>query len=560
MMIRKQSRLSRAILLVTMLSVSQSAFAADDASTSVKTQGSGDVEQLKAQLAQQQIQLEQLKNTLEAQKKMIESLARGATVVNSSAPAKPASLGDVASLTPMIPASPVLEQKGLPVVPSSSSQGADMDAPSPMSLKIGNSYITPIGFMDFTSVNRTTVGGGGIGSNFGSILYNTAANSRLSEFRLSPQNSRLGARFDSKYKDVKVMAYWESDFLGNNPANVAVSSNSDTFRLRLYWVDLMKDKWELLAGQSWSLMTPGRTGISPLPGNLFYSQDIDVNYQAGLTWSRDPGIRLVYHASNAWTMAFAAENAEQYVGGSAGGSTVVPPAGLTSTVFTQLNNGTQTLGTPAFSPDFIAKIAFDPSSKFHAEIVGLESNFKTYNQATNIHYLKSGGGVEANFNAELTKGLRAIVNTYWSDGGGRYIFGQAPDLVLKANGDIGLLHSGSTVAGLEDTIKNTLIYGYYGGIYIGRYSVIDPSTNKPVGYGYTGSANSQNKAIQEATIGFNQTIWKDAKFGAVNFMGQYSYLTRDPWYVAIGAPKQAHQNQIYLNLRYTLPGSAPAIK
>jgi hypothetical protein len=43
-------------------------------------------------------------------------------------------------------------------------------------------------------------------------------------------------------------------------------------------------------------------------------------------------------------------------------------------------------------------------------------------------------------------------------------------------------------------------------------------------------------------------------------MGQYSYLTRDPWYVAIGAPKQAHQNQIYFNLRYTLPGSAPAIK
>jgi len=35
------------------------------------------------------------------------------------------------------------------------------------------------------------------------------------------------------------------------------------------------------ASQSWSMMTPGRRGISPLPGDLFYSQDIDVNYHLG---------------------------------------------------------------------------------------------------------------------------------------------------------------------------------------------------------------------------------------------------------------------------------------
>ena len=560
MKIPMKSRLQRAVLLTTILSISQPAFSADDSSTVQAAQGVSDLEKLKAQLAQQQMQLEQLKNAMEAQKKLIEALSKGATVVNAAAPAKPASLGDVASLTPMVPAAPAPDLNTLPAIPANSMQGPDGDAPSPLSLKIGNSYITPVGFMDFTSVNRSTVGGGGIGSNFGSIPYNNVANAHLSEFRLSPQNSRIGARFDTKYKDVKVLAYWESDFLGNNPTNVAVSSNSDTFRLRLFWVDLMKDKWEVMAGQSWSLMTPNRTGISPLPGNLFYSHDIDVNYQAGLTWARDPGIRLTYHASPQWTIAFAAENAEQYVGGSAGSGTVVPPAGVAGTVFTQFNNQTQTLGTPNFSPDFIAKIAFDPNAKFHAEVTGLESNFKTYNQATNIHYQKSGGGIEANLNFELVKGLRVLANTYWSDGGGRYIFGQAPDLVVKANGDIGLLHSGSTVSGLEYTKGNTLLYGYYGGIYIGRYSVIDPSTNKPVGYGYAGSANSQNKAIQEATFGFNQTLWKDPKFGALNFMGQYSYLTRDPWSVAIGAPKNAHQNQLYLNLRYTLPGSAPAIK
>ena len=31
--------------------------------------------------------------------------------------------------------------------------------------------------------------------------------------------------------------------------------------------------FEFLAGQSWSLMTPNRNGLSPAPGDLFYSQD-----------------------------------------------------------------------------------------------------------------------------------------------------------------------------------------------------------------------------------------------------------------------------------------------
>ncbi len=516
---------------------------------------------MKSQLAQQQIQLEQLKNALEAQKKLIDALSKGVTVMNATTPAKPSSLGSVASLTPMLPAAPAGDLNTLPAVPSSSSaQGADGDAPSPLSIKIGNAYITPVGFMDFTSVNRTTIGGGGIGSNFGGIPYNNVASGHLSESRLSAQNSRVGARFDTKFKDVKVLAYWESDFLGNNGGNVAVSSNSDTFRLRLYWIDLMKDKWEVMAGQSWSLMTPGRSGISPLPGNIFYSNDIDVNYQAGLTWTRQPGIRLGYHANNAWTLAIAAENGEQYVGGSAGGGIVVPPANVAGTVFLQFNNGTQTLGTPNFIPDLIAKVAFDPNAKFHAEVTGLLSDFKSYNPANDTHYTKTGGGVQGNFNAEVAPGLRVLVNTYWSDGGGRYIFGQAPDLGLTGNGDMGLIRSGSTGSGFEYTHKNTLFYGYYGGIWIGRYTVIDPSNGKPVGYGYTGSSNSQNKAIQEATFGFNQTLWKDAKYGAVNLMGQYSYLTRNPWYVALGTPKNAHQNQLYFNLRYTLPGSAPTIK
>ena len=137
------------------------------------------------------------------------------------------------------------------------------------------------------------------------------------------------------------------------------------------------------------------------------------------------------------------------------------------------------------------------------------------------------------------------------------MLGQAPDVIVKGNGDVSLVHAGSTLDGFEWQIGNTLLSAYYGGIYIGRNVAIDPANGKPVGYGYTGSANGQNRVIQEATFNVNQTIWKDARYGAMNLMFQYSYLTRSPWFVAPGTPPAAHQNMAYFNLRYSLPGSAP---
>ncbi len=107
--------------------------------------------------------------------------------------------------------------------------------------------------------------------------------------------------------------------------------------------------------------------------------------------------------------------------------------------------------------------------------------------------------------------------------------------------------------------KKLLLYAYYGGIYIARNVAIDANGTSLVGYGFTGSPNSQNRAIQEGSFGFNQTIWKDARVRRHQFHGAVQYLTRSPWYVATGAPKSAHDNTIYFNLRYTLPGSAPTM-
>ncbi len=521
-------------------------------------QGSGpnEIEQLKAKLAEQQKQIDSLMQAVKDQQKLIESWSRPAPAAQTSAL--------MASTTPMLlptPAAPASSPRLSPPMP----QAAAPEASSPLQLQIGNTTIMPVGFMDLTADWKDKNAGGSLGSSFGSVPYNNAATAKLGEFRFSPQNSRLGFRVDGNYRGVQFIGYNEFDFLGTSGAtNLSITNGAFVPRLRLFWIDLRKDKLEFLAGQSWSMLTPNRKGISALPGDLFYSQVVDVNYMAGLTWTRQPGMRVLYHPSEQVTIGFSAENPDQYMGGSGGGSSIVLPAALTGLANVQLDNQV-TQQVPNVNPDFIVKVAFDPISRVHFEVAGIERTFKLWNTATvsptsGQYSTKAGAGVAFNANFEVVKNFRLITNNYWSDGGGRYLFGQAPDLVVRSDGSVSPIHSGGAVEGFEATLGKVLLYAYYGGIYIGRNVVVDSNGTSLVGYGYRGSANSQNKAIQEITFGFNQTVWKDAKYGAVNLMGQYEYLTRDPWYVALNSPKATHDNTIYINVRYTLPGGVPAMK
>ena len=82
-----------------------------------------------------------------------------------------------------------------------------------------------------------------------------------------------------------------------------MTSNSDTQRLRLAWGGVLrKNKLELMTGQSWTMLLPNRKGLSPLPADIFLTQGVDPNLHAGLTWSRNPQFRLIYHASDTVTL------------------------------------------------------------------------------------------------------------------------------------------------------------------------------------------------------------------------------------------------------------------
>jgi hypothetical protein len=438
------------------------------------------------------------------------------------------------------------------------------DQSSSLQFKIGDATITPVAFMDLTNTFRSTNAGTSLQTNFGSIPYNNVPQGRLTEDNFSAANSRIGFRVDAKVKDVNVLAYYESDFvggIGNAAFNTQVSSNSLIYRIRLYWIDLRRDKYEFLAGQSWSMITPNRKQISPLPADLFYSQVVDVNYMNGLTWGRIPGLRFVYHPSEKATMGVSLEQSTQYFGGSGGGGTPTLPALLATPIGPQLDqnliNGIQ---IPRVAPDVIAKIAFDPNSRVHFESVGVVSVVKLYNPLTQQSFTQAGDGGSVNGNFEILKNFRLITNNFWSSGEGRYLFGVAPNFIVQANGKPSFIHSGSTVSGFEYQRNNTQLYSYYGGIYIKRNTALDANGTTPIGYGFTGSPNSHNRTTQEGTAGLTQTIWRDGKYGALQLMLQYAYFFRNPWFVAAGAPKNTHQNAAWFNVRYVLPGSAPTIK
>jgi hypothetical protein len=434
--------------------------------------------------------------------------------------------------------------------------------------------------MDLTNFFRTNNVGTGIGTGFNSVPFSNTVAGRLSEDHFSAQNSRLGLRTHAMFGPADVTGYLEADFLGFTPPNFYDTSNSDSLRMRLYWVDAKVGKIEVLGGQSWSLLTPNRVGLSALPGDLFYSQDMDTNYQLGLTWARQAGFRVIVHPTNNWAFGVSLENPEQTLPGG-----VALPPGVSANDGSQFDTNSGSLtgsgvvsntAVPNLHPDIIAKTAIDfgpEGHRMHFDVAGLFRSFKDVNLVTstpngNLTTVNTntdtihGGGVAGTAYIELFKNFHLIGTAFWSSGGGRYIGSTAgPDVIVTPSGGLSGVKSGSTIGGFEwQATPKTLFYGYGSAAYFGRNVdavVTTPAATSGVGtctvtnyYGYgngpgtsvaTGTAvcpaaasnftGSANRLFYEPTFGIIQTFWKNPSYGDLKLITQYSYVSRAPWYV-----------------------------
>jgi hypothetical protein len=590
-----------------------SASALPDKPAAVKPESSAiesEVQDLRSLVEEQRAELEAQRAALKAQQLKMEALEEKFSVKPSEPAIRPVTTPAAITATAPTPSAGVTPGTPTATATAAMSPQAAEEKPSPLYFKIGAAEFYPLGFMDMTGFFRTTQLGG-IGTSFGSIAYNNALPAgRVSEFRFTAQNSRIGLRTHAKFGAADVTGYLEADFLGFLAPNGHDTSNSDSLRMRLYWVDYKRGKFEMLGGQSWSFLTPNRNGLSAMPGDLFYSQDVDTNYQLGLTWSRQTGVRFILHPTNNWAIGLSLENPQQTLPS----SVVLPAFTSTGAAFSGTtayggqfdtnsgNNSNSTAvnntNTPNLHPDVILKTAFDAKPgghQVHFDVAGLFRSFKAVNlldatstAASTKTSTIQGGGIAATMNLELVKNFRLITTGFYSDAGGRYIASTAgPDVIVRPDGTLSGIHSGSGIGGFEyQPNPKTLIYAYYSGAYFGQNvsrgfvntvpSSVTGSTCTVTGnYGYgdfgkgtsvltplsTGtcpaapgaSPNSANRYIFEPTFGIHYYMWRNPNYGDIRLMTQYSYVSRAPWLVSAGSPGTAHMSMVYVNLRYDLP-------
>lgn len=472
------------------------------------------------------------------------------------------------------PAVPEYDQPSAASDPSSSAapqQPATQAAP--LSFKIGAAQFTPGGFLDMAAYYRSENLGSGLATSFGAIPFNNVLpQGRLSETHFSAQYSRLSLKVDANLSSsTAITGYVETDFLGFQPPNGYQTANSDSLRLRVYWADVKHGKWEFLGGQEWSLLQPNRVGLSPNTADIFYTMNEDPNFQVGLIWARQPQFRLTYHATKSWAIGASLENPEQF----APASVVFPSSTFTSQFdsgsgSTSAASSATNTAVPNLAPDVVVKTAFDfrPGGHLlHIEGAGVLRSFRVLNTLATpiVKDTIIGGAGSVNLNLELVKNLRLIADSFWGYGGGRYTIGLGPDVIVKPNGQLSGVHTGAGLGGLEwQTTPMLAFYGYYGGVYFERNYGFLPSTTPGascagipgftcVGFGFPGSDTTSNRAVQEGSFGVIPTLWSSDNYGKVQIITQYSYLIREPWFVAPGNPKSAHLNMAYIDFRYTLP-------
>ncbi|WP_156918021.1 hypothetical protein [Bradyrhizobium sp. Cp5.3] len=438
------------------------------------------------------------------------------------------------------------------------------------SIEVGGFEIAPVGYFALTGVSRNTNTGTATTTNFGTIPFSNTIQGQMTETRLSAQNSVLGLRAHGNIRGVDLTGYFEGDFNGNDPANVYVNSNSHTFRMRLAYADVKAGQFETTFGQTYSWLTPNRYGMGPDPSDIFLTNNIDQNYQVGLPWARQAAAHFAWHATPNFTIGAGVENPQQYVGA----GEVIYPFAFNAQLGPQFDTGSIP-GTPNRTPDVVAKAAYDSDvwsgTRLHLEAAGMWRHFRNTNLqqfigGNFVWHDTNGWATTVGANLEFFNTFTLVGNAFWSDGGGRYLGGLGPDVVPTVTGSAGAydialstVRSHGYLAGFEwRVLQPTVLAAYYGQAFFDNNYFLDPTNPQPNRYAGFGGPNSPvaaNKQIEQWTLDLKHTFWADPQYGAITGLAQYSYLRREPWFVAAGAPPDAHTHLFFTELRYQLPGN-----
>jgi hypothetical protein len=237
------------------------------------------------------------------------------------------------------------------------SAGEPSDSFEPVLVHLGPLTLKPSAFLELIGMMRSATTADSVSTHFGNIPLEDTPGESLG----SPRHSRLMLKGDLPAGPFHFSAYLESDFLNFTPGQ-------SPYRWRHYWGQAQIGNWEILGGQTWSLLRSNRTGTGM---DAMNTDVIDPAYHVGLIGSRLRQIRVsrtmgIYKAAVAW----------EGVG------------------------------------NFVAKVARD-TERQHYELAGFGGR-------------TGRGGVAASAVAGLTPRFRLVTQAYWSQRGAYEALGVVP--------------------------------------------------------------------------------------------------------------------------------------
>lgn len=435
--------------------------------------------------------------------------------------------------------------------------------------------LSPIGFVAAEGVWRQRNITADIGSSFSAIPFSGTTNGNMTEFRLTGRQSRIGLLATGNAGDTKLTGYWESDFLTVGTTSNSNESNSYALRVRQFFLSALTGDWNISAGQMWSMVTPDKTSAGN-PRSEAVPLTIEAQYAVGFNWARQAGLRFVNKMGDAASFGFGVEEAQATFSGRN-----LPGNFVTGQTGGSLLNGTTTYSTD-YSPDFVAKLAFDPKGMGHWELKGVASSFRDriIDPATATASRNSttwGYGVGFGVYFPMTSGGRDVMDLglsgLYGTGIGRYGTAGMADVTIGADTTLKTIKASQILLSLEThPTKNLDVYGYLGAEYADRTSFVN-GAGKGVGYGSPlnsnaacqteaaptnnttpvgGACNADPRAYWQANLGFWYRFYKGSA-GTLQWGMQYSYTSKNTWSDSAGNQPQAIDNMLFSSFRYVLP-------
>jgi hypothetical protein len=425
------------------------------------------------------------------------------------------------------------------------------EKPEGNALEVGPAKLRIGGYLGLTGLYRSTNSGGGPGTAFATTPYADQVQGNVSEARLTAETSRLSLRVDAEFPENsrRLSGYFEMDFSGNAPGNVAVTSSSYTFRLRHAFAEIQfRDVLFVSVGQAFTLMTAVKDQLSTWPSDVELTQAVDTNYVAGAVWARLPQFRLTWRPSKRFNWAVSVENPEQQIGN----DLIELPGCCADDIDAQYNTGSEQLRTPNLMPDILTRVALKPVNAVHVDVGGVVRVFRHTVAPYDDSFKHVAGGASVNADIRMTGTTRLIGQTAFGSGMGRYVGGLVPDASFGPDGSIRPIGTVSWVGGIEQRVSPRASLGaYHSGVTIDHSYALDFNGDY-IGFGFPGSPDSNNRRIQELTATFSYLVTKTERRGSVQLGLQTSWLERVPWSRGSG-PSSASAFLFFAQLRYNLP-------